>query len=150
MEKRLTKRTYVISHGILEDGTEAYRFILFRGLVSLLIRTMLWSKGADGSYHLHLLRHYHKELGGILQPMFVSPWIPDENSNQSTQAMTTVPNLAFVQRRTPDVVSQTHIPADIVEVTGNGELGNSEAFSKPKSKLEKQGYRVGGQSTGWI
>jgi hypothetical protein len=98
-------RTYVISHGTLEDGTEAYRLVLFRDIVSLLSCKNLWFDGADGSYHLHLLRHYHKELGGILQPMFVSPWIPDENSNPSTQAMTTVPNRAFVQRRNPDIVS---------------------------------------------
>jgi hypothetical protein len=111
MERELTGRTYVISHGTLEDGAEAYRFILFWDLVSLLICKMFWSNGAYGSYHLHLLRHYHRELGGILQPMFVSPWIPDENSDPSTQAMTTVPNLAFVQRRSSDVVSSSISPS---------------------------------------
>jgi hypothetical protein len=37
MERELTPRTYVVSHGTFEDGAEAYRFILFRGLVSLLV-----------------------------------------------------------------------------------------------------------------
>lgn len=111
MERELTPRTYVVGHGTFEDGAEAYRLVLFRGLVSLLIHKMLWSSGADGSYHLHLLRYYHKELGGILQPMFVSPWIPDEDSDPSTQAMTTVPNLAFVQRRSSDVVSLSLSPS---------------------------------------
>jgi hypothetical protein len=110
-ERELMGRTYVISHGTIEDGAEACRLVLLRSLVSLLICKMLRSNVADGSYHLHLLRHYHEELGGILQPMFVSPWIPDENSDPSTQAMTTVPNLAFVQRRSSDVVSLSLSPS---------------------------------------
>jgi hypothetical protein len=44
MERELTGRTYVVSHGILEDGTEAYRFILFWGLVSLHLREVLVQK----------------------------------------------------------------------------------------------------------
>jgi hypothetical protein len=36
MERELTKRTYVVSHGTLEDGAEAYRLLFFRGIVSLL------------------------------------------------------------------------------------------------------------------
>jgi len=37
MERELTKRTYVTSHGILEDGAEAYRLVFFWDIVSLLI-----------------------------------------------------------------------------------------------------------------
>lgn len=74
---------------------------------------MLQSNRADGSYHLHLLRYFHKELGGILQPMFVSPWVPDERAtSQTIKAMTTVPNLAFIQQRTPDEVSESIVNVD--------------------------------------
>jgi len=31
-------RTYVISYGVLEDGAQAYRLVLFRDLVSHLVR----------------------------------------------------------------------------------------------------------------
>ena len=69
---------------------------------------MWWPYGADVSYHLHLLRYYHRELGGILQPIFVSPWVPDEKATaQTIKAMTTVSNLAFIQQRTPDEVSES-------------------------------------------
>jgi hypothetical protein len=108
-------------------------------------------KRADVSYHLHLLRNYHKELGGILQPIFVSPWIPDEKSNPPTKTMTTVPNLAFVQRRTSDIVSSSPSRAKLrIVSTDNGSLGNGRAFSKSKFKLEEQGHRVGRESEGWI
>jgi len=39
--------------------------------------------------------------------MFVSPWLPDDKATaQTIKAMTTVPNLAFIQKRTPDEVSE--------------------------------------------
>ena len=75
------------------------------------------SDRTDGSYHLHLLRHFHKELGGILQPMFVSPWVPDMKATaQTIKAMTTVPNLAFFQQRTPDEVSESIVNVDLEQV----------------------------------
>ena len=45
--------------------------------------------------------------------MFVSPWVPDEKATaQSIKAMTTVPNLAFIQQRTPDEVSKSILNVD--------------------------------------